>query len=302
MQHSWLLENFNYVKNLIDEDSFPNCMIITGNKCIGKKDLAQEIAKYYLDDKTNISIDSNVNYKLIKIEEGSKVIKVDQIREMLEKIYLKVDKRVIFIQDAENLNIGSSNSLLKIIEEPPLGTKFILTTSKLSSIIPTIISRSMVLKCSNPSKEDINNYLKYLDQIDIDNYYVLSNLNNKNVNPEYYGECFTLINEFFYDIDDVITSSENIINFSKKFSSYKIENLINMLLFTIINFQKSKILDENTLFYNNNNNILKEYNSEKLNLFYDKLINIKKNIGIIQNNETILFSICILFKKLSKVS
>ena len=46
MQHSWLLENFNYVKNLIDEDSFPNCMIITGNKCIGKKDLAQEIAKY----------------------------------------------------------------------------------------------------------------------------------------------------------------------------------------------------------------------------------------------------------------
>ena len=95
MQHSWLLENFNYVKNLIDEDSFPNCMIITGNKCIGKKDLAQEIAKYYLDDKTSISIDSNVNYKLIKIEEGSKVIKVDQIREMLEKIYLKVKAAIM---------------------------------------------------------------------------------------------------------------------------------------------------------------------------------------------------------------
>ena len=56
------------VKNLIDEDSFPNCMIITGNKCIGKKDLAQEIAKYYLDDKTSTPIDSNVNFKLIKIE------------------------------------------------------------------------------------------------------------------------------------------------------------------------------------------------------------------------------------------
>ena len=67
-------------------------------------------------------------------------------------------------------------------------------------------------------------------------------------------------------------------------------------------FKKANILNKNTDFYNNNNNIIKEYNSEKLNLFYDKLINIKKNIDIIQNNETILFSICILFKKLSKTS
>ena len=33
---------------------------------------------------------------------------------------------------------------------------------------------------------------------------------------------------------------------------------------------------------------------------YDKLVNIKKNINIIQNNETILFSIYILFKKTAK--
>ncbi len=72
---------------------------------------------------------------------------------MLEKIYLKVEKRIICIQDAEKLNASSSNSLLKIIEEPPLGTKFILTTSKLSSIIPTIISRSTVLKCKIPQKK-----------------------------------------------------------------------------------------------------------------------------------------------------
>ena len=103
-------------------------------------------------------------------------------------------------------------------------------------------------------------------------------------------------------MDDVISSSENIINFSKKFSVYKIEHIINMLLFIIINFQKSKIMKQNTTFYNNNNNVIKDYNSEKLNFFYDKLINIKKNIDIIQNNETILFSICILFKKLSKIS
>ena len=302
MQHRWLQENFNYAKNLIDDNSFPNCLIITGNKSIGKRDLSSQIAKYYLNDQQDSPISQNINYKLIKVEDGSKIIKVEQIRDMLEKIYLKVDKRIICIQDAEKMNISSSNSLLKIIEEPPSGTKFIITTSKLSSIIPTIISRSTVIKCGDPLKEDINNYLSSIDEINFDNYYVLSNLNNQSTGSSHYEESFSIINDFFYDIDDVISSSENIINFSKKFSTYKIEHIINMLLFIIINFQKSRIMKENTIFYNNNNNVLKEYNSEKLNFFYDKLINIKKNINIIQNNETILFSICILFKKLSKVS
>ena len=181
MKHKWLSENYNYAKNLIDKEKFPNCLIFTGNKSIGKKDLADEIAKYYLGDNSGYPISENVNYKIIRAEEGSKNIKVEQVRDLLEKIYLKTDKRVVCIQDAEKLNVSSSNSLLKIIEEPPLGTKFIFTTSKLSSIIPTILSRSTILKCNNPSPDDINNYLSYLDEIDIDNYYVLSNLNNQNV-------------------------------------------------------------------------------------------------------------------------
>ena len=65
MQHKWLQNNFDYAKNLIDENNLPNCLIISGNKSIGK-DLATEISKYYLDDKNNISINDNVNYKLIK--------------------------------------------------------------------------------------------------------------------------------------------------------------------------------------------------------------------------------------------
>jgi len=302
MNQNWLLENFNYAKGLIDENALPNCLIITGNKSIGKNDLADEISKYYLDRNSKLLLSENSNYKLIKAEADSKVIKVDQIRDLLDKIYLKSDKRVICIQDAEKLNINSANSLLKIIEEPPLGTKFIITTSKISSIIPTILSRCTVLKCANPNKNDVNTYLNSLDNVDIDNYYVLSNLNSNDVSSSTYKDKFSLINDFFYGIEDVISSSDNIINFSKKFSVYNIEQIINMLLFVIISFQKAKILKNNTKFYKENNNIIKHYNTEKLNFIYDKLINIKKNIDIIQNNETILFSICILFKKLSKAA
>ena len=302
MIHKWHLESFNYAKSLINNDRFPNCLIISGNKSIGKQDLCNEISKYYLGEKDVSDIKDSPNYNLIKIEDGSKIIKIDQVRGLIDKIYLKSDKRIICIQDGEKLNINSSNALLKIIEEPPRGTKFIITTSKISSILPTITSRSMTIKCKNPTTDNIDNYLKHLDDIDIDNYYVLSNLNSKYLDDSIYKNKFSIINDFFYDMENVISSSENIINFSKKFSSYNIEHIINIILFIVINFQKSHYLKNKSRFYEDNYNCIKEYNSKKLNFIYDKLINIKKNIDVIQNNETILFAICILFKKLSKNS
>ena len=51
---NWLIENLNYAKNLIDENKLPNCLIITGNKSIGKNYLADEISKYYLNENSSI--------------------------------------------------------------------------------------------------------------------------------------------------------------------------------------------------------------------------------------------------------
>ena len=302
MEYSWLLDNFNYIKNLVDKKSFPNSLIIAGNKSVGKEILALEISNYFLTaNKTPYKeIYDNVNFTLITNDDDSKVIKIDQIRELLNKIYLKSDKRIIYIKDAEKLNVNSANSLLKIIEEPPGETKFILSTSKLSSLIPTILSRSTILKCHNPQDSSINTLLNNKPDIDFDNYYIISKLNDKNIDNALYKNKFDLINEFFNGINNVIKSEDNIINFSKKFSSYNVEQIINMILLVVINFQKYYINPENSEFYSNNTALLKEYNYEKLNFIYDKLINIKKNVDIIQNNETILFSICILFKKLAK--
>ena len=61
MKHKWLVENFDYAKNLIDDNKLPNCLIITGNKSIGKKDLAKEISKYYLGSSSDYDIANKVN-------------------------------------------------------------------------------------------------------------------------------------------------------------------------------------------------------------------------------------------------
>lgn len=301
MNIPWLEENYIYLKNLIDIKSFPNAVIITGNKSIGKHILAKEIAKYYLnyDNLENIITQEYVE---ISIEEDSKAIKIDQIREVIDKIYFKSDRKIIYIKDAEKLNVNASNAILKILEEPPLGSKFILTTSNISSLLPTIISRSSIIKCNNPIDADINSYLSKLENVDLDNYYILSNLNSKYIKNKFYEKKFSIINDFFNDLENVVNSSENIINFSKKYSIHNVEHIINVILFVVVNFQKSIIANKKSRFFDDNENILKSYNFKKLNYIYDKLISIKKNVNIIQNNETILFSICILFKKLSKAN
>lgn len=62
------------------------------------------------------------------------------------------NKVVTFI-DADRMNSDAANALLKTLEEPPAGVKFVLTTSHFSRVLPTVRSRCLCLACELPSKE-----------------------------------------------------------------------------------------------------------------------------------------------------
>lgn len=76
-------------------------------------------------------------------------IKIDDIRDLLSKLSLKLwdssVNRYVLIPYAENLTASSSNALLKVLEEPPEGTKFFLMASSRKQILDTILSRSLVV-------------------------------------------------------------------------------------------------------------------------------------------------------------
>ena len=56
--------------------------------------------------------------------------------------------RVFHIVDAHYLNLQSSNQLLKLLEEPPERTVFILDTDKPDLLLPTILSRGQKIRLS----------------------------------------------------------------------------------------------------------------------------------------------------------
>lgn len=90
-------------------------------------------------------------------------IRISSIRQIKKEIYFtgKAGKKKIFIiSKADLMNIQSSNSLLKILEEPPGDSIIILTTSRLNSLLPTIIGRCQKIKFDSISKIQIKNYLK----------------------------------------------------------------------------------------------------------------------------------------------
>jgi DNA polymerase-3 subunit delta' len=94
----------------------------------------------------------------IGVENKQGLIGVDEAEEVVKKLKLKSYEggyKVMIIWMAENMNIAASNKLLKLIEEPPEKTIFILITENEEQIINTIKSRCQALHFPVLSEQDI---------------------------------------------------------------------------------------------------------------------------------------------------
>ncbi|MEJ5308006.1 MAG: hypothetical protein WHT27_06900 [candidate division WOR-3 bacterium] len=106
---------------------------------------------------------------------GNENIPVDLVREIIvessTKPYLG-EKRIFIVRNIEMMRKESANTFLKILEEPPKSTMFILTTDNLNGVLPTIVSRCQVLKFGYLTKDDFYKIYKELgyDEKKIENY------------------------------------------------------------------------------------------------------------------------------------
>lgn len=83
-------------------------------------------------------------------------IEVDQAREAVDFVQLSTYRagyRVILVNPADSLNLASANALLKVLEEPPLNTVFVLVSDQPRRLLPTIRSRCTRLDIGLPATE-----------------------------------------------------------------------------------------------------------------------------------------------------
>lgn len=92
-------------------------------------------------------------------QQGS--IYIDEAASIQRKLSLKnyeAKYRVVLIWMPERMNLTVANKLLKLLEEPPIGTIFILVSEDANNLLPTIISRLQTLKIPDFNPEDIVRY------------------------------------------------------------------------------------------------------------------------------------------------
>ena len=125
--------------------------MLTGPTGIGKATLAYKIAKMVygnVGDFFIIDIDRNIDQHG-KPKTDGKVISVHTVRAMIERMQMSSmsgDWRVILIDPVDQLSTSASNAILKLLEEPPAKTLFLLVVHQLANVLPTVRSRARVEK------------------------------------------------------------------------------------------------------------------------------------------------------------
>ncbi|MBI4846896.1 MAG: DNA polymerase III subunit [Candidatus Omnitrophica bacterium] len=108
------------------------------------------------------------DFILVQAQAGSASIKIEDIRRLKERIYLKPfqsKKKIIIVQEAERLTVESANALLKILEEPPDDASIILLAQSISRLLPTVVSRCRQVRF--PKKDFLQGNDDYQARIDL---------------------------------------------------------------------------------------------------------------------------------------
>jgi DNA polymerase-3 subunit delta' len=146
-----------------------HALLLIGIDGIGKQYFAEQLAQAVLCQQPTsngfacrechachmIQAKSHPDFITIVPEKAGQKIAVDQIREIISLAYattLLGGYRVIIVSPATSMNTNAANALLKLLEEPPTNTLFILLSNKALRMPATIVSRCQKVVFAKPEK------------------------------------------------------------------------------------------------------------------------------------------------------
>ncbi len=110
---------------------------------------------------TRIFVQTHPDVLVIPPDPPQMMIKVDQVRRVIETIYYRPAEgreRIYIFTDSAFMK-EAANSLLKVLEEPPEFATIFLLTENPGELLPTIRSRSMIFQLGALPTEEIEAYL-----------------------------------------------------------------------------------------------------------------------------------------------
>ena len=284
---------FEELTSLYNRNLFPNKIMLSGRKGIGKKTLALHLINYFFSTNEEFKYDfknkkinllnksykmteNNIHPNLFKIylRSDKKYIDINQVREMtsfVNKSSFNNSKKIVLIENVEFLNSYSANALLKSIEDPNNGVIFILIFNNENTCLETIKSRCIEYKILLDNKflpEIINHYFEEDKFEKISKDFV-----NHYVTPSFLIRFINFCSD--HNLDYSIISIDDLIKYYLKNNMYKKKETINediklyLELFFYNKISKLKNNDLNNLYiyFNNRFNLSYKFNLD-LESFY----------------------------------
>ena len=166
-EQQWNIIGHDGVLGVLDralaQDAVGHAYIFSGPTSVGKMSVAWRFAAQLLDAhpgqlKTHpdlVVVQRELNRKTKKMREQISVEQIQEARSRFQRTSMHGGYKVLIVEDAQRLSDAAANALLKTLEEPRGKACIILTTTDASRLLPTIRSRSQILRFSLVPREVI---------------------------------------------------------------------------------------------------------------------------------------------------
>ncbi len=158
--------------NAFKSNRLPHAVMLVGPSGVGRMGLALGWAQILLCDHSTgcglcgscLRVSNKQSEALLLIQPEKNQIRIEQAHKIIEFLNLRslTKRRVVILDHAELMNAASANSLLKILEEPPNETYFILIAPSPSVVMSTIRSRTQVIRVQPLDLQELKSKKPYV--------------------------------------------------------------------------------------------------------------------------------------------
>ncbi|MGM0569214.1 DNA polymerase III subunit delta' [Marinobacter sp.] len=166
----WLTPVLEHFGQALDQGRLPHASLVTGERGVGKRQLAERIAALLVCDRRApgsraacgecrqcrlVAGESHPDIRVYQPEK-SRMIRIDQVRALSQFAVASpqvAGVKVAILDRADQLNINAANALLKTLEEPAADVVLLLLQETGRPVLPTIRSRCRVLPVATPGAE-----------------------------------------------------------------------------------------------------------------------------------------------------
>lgn len=172
----WLTPVLEHFGQALDQGRLPHASLISGERGVGKRQLADRIAALLVCDRRTpgmrapcgecrqCQLLAGASHPDIRVyqPEKSRMIRIDQVRALSGFAVASpqvAGVKVVILDRADQLNINSGNALLKTLEEPAADVVLLLLQENGRPVLPTIRSRCRILPVATPAPAEAATWL-----------------------------------------------------------------------------------------------------------------------------------------------